>query len=81
MTSLKLTRDSFELQLEGIKEELEDTIGEVKRTLPSNDPRVLEAEKLVSKSASQDLNEEARDIGAAMKLLREIMREYRRNDF
>lgn len=81
LTSLKLTQNSFELQLKGIKEELEDTIGEVKQVLPSGDPRILEAEKLVSKSSVHDLREEARDIASAMKLLREIMREYKRNDF
>ena len=59
----------------------EDTIGEVKKARPANDPRILKAEKLMSKSSGQYLKGEARDIGAAMKLLREIMREYKRSDF
>lgn len=80
ITSLKVTRDSFEMQLEGIRDELKDTINDVKGVIAADDPRILEAEELVRKPLEQDLIKEAKDIGAAMRMLREVMRAYRRED-
>lgn len=81
LTSLKVTRDSFEMQLESIKGELEDTIGEVKGAIAVADPRLDEAKKLIRKPGEHDLAQEAKDIGVALKMLREVMKEYKREQF
>lgn len=80
ITSLKVTRDSFEMQLESIRGALQDTINDVKGVIAVEDPRILRAEQLVRKPLEQDLIKEAKDIGAAMRMLREVMRAYKRGD-
>ncbi|MEW7991094.1 MAG: hypothetical protein AB2820_12635 [Candidatus Thiodiazotropha sp.] len=81
ITLLKLTTDSLEIQLSSIKEELNDTIQEVKENIPGHNNKIEKAQSLVSDASNNkdhDLLEEANDIGQAMKLLREVMREYKR---
>ena len=80
ITSLKLTTSSLELQLSSIREELSETIQEVKEALPNQREKISKAESLVSNlddDGERDLLEEAKDIGLAMKMLREVMREYK----
>ena len=78
LSSLKATRDSFELHLESVRGDLESTISEFRRVAPVDDPRINEAEELVVKSHGGDLRQEAEDIGKAMKMLRAVMREYQK---
>lgn len=80
ITSLKLTRDSFEIELDNIQRELSTTIDEVKTVISPQEPRISEIESVMStikSSESNDLIQEAKEIGKAMKMLREIIHEYK----
>ena len=77
ITSLKATHDSFEIHLGTMRHDLENTLEEVKKNiLKKDDLRIAKAEQLIEKPKERNLNKEAQDIGKAMKMLREIMREY-----
>ena len=60
-----------------MRHDLENTLEEVKKNiLKKDDLRIAKAEQLIEKPKERNLNKEAQDIGKAMKMLREIMREY-----
>lgn len=80
LTSLKITRDSMELQLSAIREDLKETINEVKEAVPEKSEEISAVEQVISDSEDKegDILSEAKEIGQAMKMLRGIMREYKR---
>lgn len=83
LTSLKVTRNSFEIELENIRNELSTTIHEAKTAMPSKAPKFIEIENLVTRnrsSESEDIIKEAKAIGEAMKMLRVIMHEYKQEN-
>jgi hypothetical protein len=79
LTSLKITRDSMELQLSSMREDLRETVSEVKEAMPEKVLEISAVESTISKSEekSGDILSEAKEIGQAMKMLRGIMREYK----
>ena len=81
ITSLKIEKGALDIKLTDIKEELNDTIQQVKTSMPEHKGKMQQAEKLISKkqdSNDSDLLEEADDIGKAMKMLREVMASYKK---
>ena len=77
ITSFKATHNSFEVHLETIRHDLENTLEEVKSNiLRKEDPRITKAEQLITEPKERNLSQEAKDIGKAMRMLRQVMREY-----
>lgn len=82
ITSLKIERGALDIKLATIKEQLNDTIKEVKLVMPEKEQqeKIKQAESMVNKKEEEngdDLLKEAEDIGKAMRMLREIMASYK----